>query len=148
MAEQHYDDLKARPFFAGLVKYISSGTPVIAMVWEGKDVIKQGRSMIGATNPLDASPGSIRGQYCVSIFFFSCFSCYLLLFCRSLLVVTLFTVPIVLKLLKRKLVCGSVRLVSSLSGLLLTLNGFNLTTKLCFNNKNLYFCLFICVIYS
>lgn len=73
MAEQHYDDLKARPFFAGLVKYISSGTPVIAMVWEGKDVIKQGRSMIGATNPLDASPGSIRGQYCVSFFFFSCF---------------------------------------------------------------------------
>lgn len=66
MAEKHYDDLKARPFFSGLVKYISSGTPVIAMVWEGKDVIKQGRAMIGATNPLDASPGSIRGQYCVS----------------------------------------------------------------------------------
>lgn len=70
MAEKHYDDLKARPFFSGLVKYISSGTPVIAMVWEGKDVIKQGRAMIGATNPLDASPGSIRGQYCVSFFFF------------------------------------------------------------------------------
>ncbi|KAG2202917.1 nucleoside diphosphate kinase [Mucor mucedo] len=67
MAEKHYDDLKARPFFGGLVKYISSGTPVIAMVWEGKDVIKQGRAMIGATNPLDASPGSIRGQYCISV---------------------------------------------------------------------------------
>lgn len=69
LAELHYDDLKARPFFAGLVKYISSGTPVIAMVWEGKDVIRQGRSMIGATNPLDAAPGSIRGQYCVSMLY-------------------------------------------------------------------------------
>ncbi|GAA5811932.1 hypothetical protein MFLAVUS_005379 [Mucor flavus] len=67
LAELHYDDLKARPFFAGLVKYISSGTPVIAMVWEGKDVIRQGRAMIGATNPLDSAPGSIRGQYCISV---------------------------------------------------------------------------------
>jgi nucleoside-diphosphate kinase len=67
MAEKHYDDLKERPFFGGLVKYISSGTPVVAMVWEGKDVIKQGRSMIGATNPLESAPGTIRGQYCISV---------------------------------------------------------------------------------
>ncbi|KAI8639507.1 nucleoside diphosphate kinase [Parasitella parasitica] len=67
LAEQHYDDLKARPFFSGLVKYMTSGTPVIAMVWEGKDVIKQGRQMIGATNPLESAPGTIRGQYCISV---------------------------------------------------------------------------------
>jgi nucleoside-diphosphate kinase len=68
LAEQHYDDLKARPFFGGLVKYMTSGSaPVIAMVWEGKDVIKQGRRLIGATNPLDAQPGSIRGDYCIAV---------------------------------------------------------------------------------
>ncbi|CEP11142.1 hypothetical protein [Parasitella parasitica] len=67
LAEKHYDDLKARPFFAGLVNYMTSGTPVIAMVWEGKDVIKQGRAMIGATNPLESAPGTIRGQYCISV---------------------------------------------------------------------------------
>ncbi|KAI8876492.1 NDK-domain-containing protein, partial [Backusella circina FSU 941] len=67
MAEQHYADLKDRPFFGGLVKYITSGTPVVAMVWEGKDVIKQGRAMIGATNPLESAPGTIRGQYCISV---------------------------------------------------------------------------------
>ncbi|KAK4512785.1 GDP/GTP exchange factor for ARF [Mucor velutinosus] len=67
MAEKHYDDLKERPFFAGLVKYISSGTPVVAMVWEGKDVIKQGRRMLGATDPLASEPGTIRGDYCISV---------------------------------------------------------------------------------
>ncbi|KAI8388431.1 nucleoside diphosphate kinase [Radiomyces spectabilis] len=68
LAEQHYADLKGRPFFGGLVDYMTNGkAPVIAMVWEGKDVIRQGRSMIGATNPLEAGPGSIRGQYCISV---------------------------------------------------------------------------------
>ncbi|KAI8971750.1 nucleoside diphosphate kinase [Mycotypha africana] len=66
LAEKHYEDLKERPFFGGLVNYMTSGTPVIAMVWEGKDVIKQGRAMIGATNPLQAAPGTIRGQYAIS----------------------------------------------------------------------------------
>lgn len=66
LAERHYEDLKARPFFSGLVSYMTSGSPVVCMVWEGKDVIKQGRKMIGATNPLESDPGSIRGQYCVS----------------------------------------------------------------------------------
>lgn len=67
LAEEHYIDLAKRPFYPGLVKYLTCGTPVIAMVWEGKDVIKQGRRLVGATNPLDATPGSIRGDYCVSV---------------------------------------------------------------------------------
>ncbi len=68
LAEVHYGDLKGRPFYEGLVSYMTSGkAPVIAMVWEGIDVIRQGRRIIGATNPLDADPGSIRGQYCISV---------------------------------------------------------------------------------
>ncbi|KAI9468226.1 MAG: nucleoside diphosphate kinase [Benjaminiella poitrasii] len=67
LAEKHYEDLKSRPFFSGLVNYMTGGTPVIAMVWEGKDVVKQGRAMIGATNPLESAPGTIRGQYSVSV---------------------------------------------------------------------------------
>jgi len=65
-AQEHYDDLKSKPFFSGLVSYFSSG-PVIAMVWEGPDVIKQGRKLIGATNPSVAEPGSIRGDLCLSV---------------------------------------------------------------------------------
>ncbi|ORY37052.1 NDK-domain-containing protein [Rhizoclosmatium globosum] len=68
LAEEHYGDLKARPFYKGLVNYMTSGrAPVIAMVWEGPDVIRQGRRIIGATNPLDAEPGSIRGDYTISV---------------------------------------------------------------------------------
>lgn len=65
-AESHYDDLKARPFFAGLVNYFSSG-PIIAMVWEGKDSILTGRKLLGATNPNAAAVGTIRGDFCVSV---------------------------------------------------------------------------------
>jgi len=65
-AEEHYADLKKFGFWKGLTEYFSSG-PVIAMVWEGKDVIKQGRKLVGATNPNDALPGSIRGDLCVSV---------------------------------------------------------------------------------
>ncbi|OZJ04028.1 Nucleoside diphosphate kinase [Bifiguratus adelaidae] len=68
LAEQHYADLSARPFFKGLVEYMTNGkAPVVCMVWEGKDVVRQGRAMIGATNPLESAPGTIRGQYCVSV---------------------------------------------------------------------------------
>ena len=68
LAEKHYEDLKSKPFFNGLVDYMTNGAaPVVAMVWEGKDVIRQGRAMIGATNPLDAAPGTIRGANCVSV---------------------------------------------------------------------------------
>ena len=67
LAKTHYADLAHKPFFPALVKYITSGTPVIAMVWEGKDVIRQGRRMVGATNPLEAEQGSIRGEFAVSV---------------------------------------------------------------------------------
>ena len=67
LAKEHYADLSGRPFYPSLVKYITQGTPVVAMVWEGKDVIRQGRRMVGATNPLEADPGSVRGQYAVSV---------------------------------------------------------------------------------
>ena len=51
-----YEDLKDKPFFPGLIKYMAAG-PVVAMVWEGLDAVKTGRSMLGATNPLASSPG-------------------------------------------------------------------------------------------
>ena len=65
-AAEHYDDLKSKPFFPKLVKYFSSG-PVVAMVWEGKGVVLGGRRIIGATNPNDSLPGSIRGDLCVEV---------------------------------------------------------------------------------
>jgi len=65
-AEKHYADLSKKPFFNGLVSYFTSG-PVVAMVWEGKDVITGGRSLIGATNPQQATPGTIRGDYAITI---------------------------------------------------------------------------------
>lgn len=65
-AEKHYADLSAKPFFTGLVDYIISG-PVVAMVWEGKNVVTTGRKIIGATNPADSAPGTIRGDYAIDI---------------------------------------------------------------------------------
>ena len=55
-----------RPFFAGLVEFITSG-PVVAMVWEGDGVIASARKLIGATKPLEAEPGTIRGDLAVNI---------------------------------------------------------------------------------
>lgn len=66
LAEQHYDVHKERPFFPGLVKFITSG-PVVAMVWEGDGVVASARKIIGATNPLTAEPGTIRGDYGVAV---------------------------------------------------------------------------------
>lgn len=66
LLEKHYADLSARPFFAGLVKYMSSG-PVVATVWEGLNAVKTGRQMLGATNPADSLPGTIRGDLCVQV---------------------------------------------------------------------------------
>jgi len=62
--EVHYQDLKDKPFFQGLVTYMASG-PIVAMVWEGLDAVRQGRAMLGATNPLNSAPGTIRGDFCV-----------------------------------------------------------------------------------
>jgi len=65
-AQKHYADLSSKPFFAGLVDYVTSG-PMVAMVWEGKAVVKVGRTLVGATNPIDAAPGSIRGDFCIDV---------------------------------------------------------------------------------
>jgi len=66
LAEEHYGVHRERPFFAGLVDFITSA-PVVAMVWEGDGVIAAARKMIGATNPLNAEPGTIRGDFAISI---------------------------------------------------------------------------------
>lgn len=66
LLNEHYGDLKSKGFFAGLIKYVSSG-PVVAMVWEGLDVVKSGRAMLGETNPLASKPGSIRGDYSIQV---------------------------------------------------------------------------------
>merc|ERR1711933_678138 len=59
--KNHYADLSSKAFFPGLVKYMASG-PVLAMVWEGLNAVKTGRVMLGATNPADSAPGTIRGD--------------------------------------------------------------------------------------
>ena len=66
MAEEHYADLSKKPFFPGLTKFFSSG-PIVCMCWEGKDIIKQGRQMLGETQPLASKPGSIRGDYSIDL---------------------------------------------------------------------------------
>jgi len=66
LAERHYADLSSKPFFGSLIEYITSG-PVVAIALEGKNVVEQARKIIGATNPLAADPGSIRGTYCIDI---------------------------------------------------------------------------------
>lgn len=66
LLQKHYADLASRPFFPGLVKYMSSG-PVVPMVWEGLNAVKTGRQMLGATNPADSLPGTIRGDLCIEV---------------------------------------------------------------------------------
>ena len=66
LAEQHYDVHREKPFFNGLVEFIIS-SPVVAMVWEGEGVVASARKIIGATNPLNSEPGTIRGDYGISI---------------------------------------------------------------------------------
>lgn len=65
-AEVHYGEHKGKPFFDGLVEFITSG-PVIAMVVQGENVVSAMRKIIGSTNPLDAECGSIRGDYGISV---------------------------------------------------------------------------------
>ena len=66
LLREHYEDLQSKPFFAGLVKHMSSG-PVFAMVFEGSNVVKVARMMLGETNPLSSLPGSIRGDFAIDI---------------------------------------------------------------------------------
>jgi nucleoside-diphosphate kinase len=64
--ETHYEDLKTKKFFPGLIEYMLMG-PVVAMVWEGSNAVKTGRVMLGATNPADSLPGTIRGDLCIDV---------------------------------------------------------------------------------
>lgn len=66
LASRHYGAHEGKPFYEGLVNYITS-SPVVAMVWEGKDAIQIVRNTMGATNPAAAAPGTIRGDYGVEI---------------------------------------------------------------------------------
>ncbi len=66
LAEKHYGEHKGKPFFADLVNFITSG-PVAAMVLEGENVIPIVRTMMGATNPKDSAPGTIRGDFAMTI---------------------------------------------------------------------------------
>jgi len=66
LAEEHYGIHKGRPFYDSLVDYITSG-PIVAMVWEGKDAIAAARATMGATNPVNAAPGTIRGDFGMEI---------------------------------------------------------------------------------
>jgi nucleoside-diphosphate kinase len=61
LAEEHYAEHKEKPFFGDLVEFITGG-PLVAMVLEGYEAVKAARQVIGATNPLEAAPGSIRGD--------------------------------------------------------------------------------------
>ena len=66
LAEQHYAEHEGKPFFEELVSFITSG-PLVAMVLEGDEAVKSARQLIGATNPLDAVPGSIRGDFAIEV---------------------------------------------------------------------------------
>lgn len=66
LAEEHYKEHKGKAFFEPTIEYIMS-SPVVAMVWEGKNVVALAREMMGATNPASAAPGSIRGSYALDI---------------------------------------------------------------------------------
>jgi nucleoside-diphosphate kinase len=66
LAERHYAEHTDKPFFADLVEFITGG-PLVAAVFEGYEAVVAARQVIGATNPLEASPGSIRGDYALEV---------------------------------------------------------------------------------
>lgn len=66
LAEEHYAELSDKPFYNALCSYICSA-PVLAMVWEGKNIVNMVRKMIGATKPWEAEPGTVRGDFCVEV---------------------------------------------------------------------------------
>ena len=66
MAREHYGEHEGKPFFSELVEFITSG-PLVAMVLEGGQAVAAARQVIGATNPLEASPGSIRGDLAIEV---------------------------------------------------------------------------------
>ncbi len=66
LAKEHYAEHREKPFFKNLVEYITSG-PVVAMVVEGKEAVRVVRNLVGATNPVEANPGTIRGDFGLDI---------------------------------------------------------------------------------
>jgi nucleoside-diphosphate kinase len=66
LAQQHYAEHKGKPFFADLVSFITSG-PVLALAVRGESAVSVVRAMMGATNPLDSAPGTIRGDYALEL---------------------------------------------------------------------------------
>jgi nucleoside-diphosphate kinase len=66
LAERHYAEHAEKPFFGELVAFITSG-PIVAIVLEGTEAVKAARQAIGATNPLEAAPGSIRGDFAIEM---------------------------------------------------------------------------------
>jgi len=66
LARRHYAEHEGKPFFGELVSFITSG-PLVAMVLEGEEAVTAARQVIGATNPLEASPGSIRGDFAIAV---------------------------------------------------------------------------------
>jgi nucleoside-diphosphate kinase len=68
LAERHYAEHQAKPFFGELVEFITRG-PLVAMVLEGASAVEAARQVIGATNPIEAAPGSIRGDFATEITF-------------------------------------------------------------------------------
>ena len=64
LLEEHYGEHKGKPFFEPLVNYMLMG-PVVCMIWEGTDIVKTGRKMLGATKPLNSEPGTIRGDFSI-----------------------------------------------------------------------------------
>lgn len=66
LAETHYAIHKGKPFYDGLIKYITS-SPVMAMVWEGPNAVAAVRQTMGATHPTEAAPGSIRHDYALDV---------------------------------------------------------------------------------
>lgn len=68
LAEQHYSEHSSKPFFPDLIEFIIGG-PLVAMVLEGEEAVPAARSLIGATNPVEAVPGSIRGDFALEVTF-------------------------------------------------------------------------------
>jgi nucleoside-diphosphate kinase len=68
LAEKHYGEHSEKPFFGELIEFITRG-PLVAMVLEGEEAVAAARQVIGATNPIEAAPGSIRGDYAIEVTF-------------------------------------------------------------------------------
>ena len=66
VAARHYAEHQGKPFFDGLIAFITSG-PVVAMIWEGREAVTVVRSLMGTTDPLKASPGTIRGDLALDL---------------------------------------------------------------------------------